>query len=320
MSKIRHATEVFVTNLIDSVKKLVAANSEQINVLSTGKLDKMTFQRNTNIDNFYIEGSHRIFNATGVLPEGIKQGENDLILTCYPLSDGTSFIRKTLLDVRSNKMYLYSKTSEVNIVWEEVLTYTNATIYIKAISSELLNNANYRYPYHGTITSAVASAAELPFEYYNIIYQPNVDSNGYGTQIAVSLNSGILYTRASTGFKWGKWKEIAVTSKADIAFENGWKNATLSAQEPLKVIKTGNMLAIVGTIQGTVFDSWTVVGTLPVGFRPSVPCEGFLVSYNNPNLSKTARLYIEPSGRVSCHDMVGCDINTHLSINCLCVI
>lgn len=95
---------------------------KQINVLEGSKVDKITLNRDTNIDIFHKEGTNRIYNATGLLPKNILQGNNDIMLTCYPLEGGTSFIRKTLLDVRSNKMYLYSKRADVVYAWEEIAT------------------------------------------------------------------------------------------------------------------------------------------------------------------------------------------------------
>ena len=60
---------------------------KQLNVLFTGKLDKMKLFRDINLDTFYNEGVNRVFNVVGHLPKGIQQGANDLIVTCYPLEE-----------------------------------------------------------------------------------------------------------------------------------------------------------------------------------------------------------------------------------------
>lgn len=135
MGKNIFATIKYVVEKIEEV--IIGHNSninahpslvEQLNDLSTGKLDKMKLFRNINLDTFYNEGVNRVFNVVGHLPKSIQQGANDLIVTCYPLEEGHTFIRKTLLDIRNNKMYLYSKVSESSCIWEKVSTTSEAYV------------------------------------------------------------------------------------------------------------------------------------------------------------------------------------------------
>lgn len=93
MSRIRHATETFVNNLIEGIKKLIASNTEQINVLSTNKAEKkyvdeqdlksMNYKALIDNTRLYMTTQTGIYltPASGVtdLPEGWAQGRHTLV-------------------------------------------------------------------------------------------------------------------------------------------------------------------------------------------------------------------------------------------------
>ena len=84
------------------------------------------------------------------------------------------------------------------------------------VTLEVLNDANYRTPYTTTIDVEKATAIGLGGDYYNIIYQPNIDPNGYGTQIAIRFHVGTIHTRVGNGVEWRDWKEFATQDQVDI--------------------------------------------------------------------------------------------------------
>lgn len=75
------------------------------------------------------------------------------------------------------------------------------------ITLDDLKNANFPYPYMTTILNG--SDIGLTGSWYHILYFRHWDNNGYGAQIALSLNVNTkAYWRNSTGTTWNAWRQF----------------------------------------------------------------------------------------------------------------
>lgn len=76
------------------------------------------------------------------------------------------------------------------------------------LSAAELNNSNYPEPYIASTTQGVEIG--LPTSWWHLMYFRHQDNNGFGAQIAISLNDGMgrVYIRHSVGMTWGSWKML----------------------------------------------------------------------------------------------------------------
>lgn len=87
-----------------------------------------------------------------------------------------------------------------------------------------LNNPNYPHPYETSVSNVQSPNIGLGGGWWHIKYFKHDDNNGFGAQLAISLDSvNRMFFRTSTGTAWNKWTEIyhsdnvsAVTSKGII--------------------------------------------------------------------------------------------------------
>ena len=74
----------------------------------------------------------------------------------------------------------------------------------------ILNNPNYAYPYETSVADYNAANIGLPGGlWWHIKYFRHDDNNGFGSQIAIGLNSGNrMLFRTSNGTNWYQWQEV----------------------------------------------------------------------------------------------------------------
>lgn len=130
MSRIRHATEEFVNNLIKGINQLISTNTEQIKVLSKNKLDGMIEKIGQSLNQKLDVGQYHFQNATDGFPQGYTT-DNDFVLTVYPSAKGNlEWCRMILLDIRSNKIFTQRRTGGALKGWVELAT-TDKTEILK---------------------------------------------------------------------------------------------------------------------------------------------------------------------------------------------
>lgn len=76
------------------------------------------------------------------------------------------------------------------------------------LSAADLNNPNYPEPYIASTT--LGGNLGLPTAWWHLMYFRHQDNNGFGAQIAISLDGalGKVYVRSSSGTSWGSWKML----------------------------------------------------------------------------------------------------------------
>lgn len=72
-----------------------------------------------------------------------------------------------------------------------------------------LNNPNYPHPYETSVSNVQSPNIGLGGGWWHIKYFKHDDNNGFGAQLAISLDSvNRMFFRTSTGTAWNKWTEI----------------------------------------------------------------------------------------------------------------
>lgn len=191
-------------------------------------------QRNDTRDNWLLSNPVLSLGELGVETDTFKikigNGVDNYADLPYLVTEGDDFIQDVDVAETPQEVIIYNssiiddkvtnhdadKTAHADIRW---LIDNNVMARYGTVTEEVLNNANYRTPYTTTIDGTKALAIGLASDYHNIIYQPNVDSNGYGTQIAVRFHTGKIFTRGSSGNTWNAWQEF-VTTDVTTAIEN----------------------------------------------------------------------------------------------------
>ena len=168
MSRIRHATETFVNHLIDSVKKLISSNTEQINVLSTNKAEKkyvdeqdlksMNYKALIDNTRLYMTTQTGIYltPASGVtdLPEGWAQGRHTLVcfnpnndlygfqlITTYAGSSGIGNNRKFAIRhaiTEGSKWLELANTEKTDISFPFTGSYMSRGGYVSKVTKDAM--------------------------------------------------------------------------------------------------------------------------------------------------------------------------------------
>lgn len=72
----------------------------------------------------------------------------------------------------------------------------------------VLNNPNYPYPYDASVANYDSPSIGLS-GWWHIKYFRHIDSNGYGAQLALGLDTGNrMLFRTSNGTNWNPWQEV----------------------------------------------------------------------------------------------------------------
>lgn len=85
-----------------------------------------------------------------------------------------------------------------------------------------LTNPNYPQPYETTVSNNLSTAIGLPGGWWHIKYFKHDDNNGFGAQLAISLDSvNRMFFRTSTGTTWNKWTELYHSDNASAVTSRG---------------------------------------------------------------------------------------------------
>lgn len=116
---------------------------------------------------------------------------------------------------------------------------------------------------------------------------------GYpGAQLAI--RSG-LYLPAVSIDAWYDW-----TSRPSVSIppQNGWVAFGTGTNEP-RASKNGQVVTLSGAVKNGTITAGTVIGTLPVGFRPRNDGEHYLVATNVTTTAAVCRLAINTAGQIT---------------------
>ena len=165
------------------------------------------------------------------------------------------------------KKLIASNTEQIN-----VLSNTKSEYIGKAfISEEILLDAAYPIAYCGSVNNSSTMPNTGQFRVQYIPYFAN--NEGYSVQIAwgVVTNSGLWY-RVASGTRWEKWENFSTTTKTDISFPYASNYNDFGTTDASTVTKVNNQVIVTMNTckkDGESFTSGEIIGTLPVGYRPT---------------------------------------------------
>ena len=135
-----------LSKLQDNVEDAIDAVQDDVDSLGTNKLDKTNVKttnttsdtdtyscnyintinnkiysalsNNTNIDNLKIVGTYGIYNATGTLPFGYSQNDNNIFIEVLMWSN--DYGRQILHDVRTTNTYVRNISNNVWQSWKQL--------------------------------------------------------------------------------------------------------------------------------------------------------------------------------------------------------
>lgn len=94
-----------------------------------------------------------------------------------------------------------------------ILTHNTVHTMGTQTNLDIVNDANYPYPYEILANADVSTAIGLANNgnWWIIKYFRNTENNGYGIQLALNHNTGIVCVRTATGGTWNAWQTIYTT-------------------------------------------------------------------------------------------------------------
>lgn len=95
---------------------------------------------NTNLNNFTLHGFYRNLGVSANLPSGYTVGDNDFHLLVEEFGD-VNWIRQTLWDIRSNRMFTRSRTNATWNGWEELATLGSNQLHDRGATTVANTNA-----------------------------------------------------------------------------------------------------------------------------------------------------------------------------------
>lgn len=130
-----------------------------------------------------------------------------------------------------------------------------------------------------------------------------VSKNNYLTYELTVFNGNYGNTTKMCGVKNNNtmlidWEQIATTEKANITLLNGWSNLDGGTTTIMTAYKTGNLVFISGILQTGTKTENTVIGVLPVGFKPSKLIKQTQNQYSTPNQFTGCAFNVDIGGNV----------------------
>jgi len=149
-------------------------------------------------------------------------------------------------------------------------------------------------------------------------------SNGYGKQIAYGLYTNEVWTRYLYASTWNAWNSVGTggasgggdSAWSSLSLASGWAWANSSYSPPRYRKLSSGMVVVQGMIAwtggGTGPSSTTLIGTLPVGYRPSYTQITQNVAAGNI-YGSSARIDVRPDGTLNFTQ--GDNVNNFLSMD-----
>lgn len=188
-----------------------------------------------------------------------------------------------------------------NPEWQRVLT-SDIGFYNRNLNEFNIDSARGNWCAGFSVSDGMGT---LPFGGWNNIMQ--FECNHFITQLSAHVNSSSASAKGlAVRSKWvssetfSPWYEVALIETGEITLLNGW-----GVHQVLKCVKVGNVVTISGMIGNGVQANGTVIGVVPVGFRPSTGEPHFMVSTDNGStVTAHGQLAIDAStGNISIRKM-----------------
>lgn len=150
------------------------------------------------------------------------------------------------------------------------------------------------------------------------------DSDPFISQRYTTYNDGRIFARVNNNGTWTRWKELsaltATTEYTNITLANGAQPYSGAGYNP-QVAKVGNMVFLRGELASGTSAVGSIVGYLPVGYRPSQP-HRFVQSsivrttsqeYNRWSIATNGALRLEGSTRDEGTELIADALAIHTS-------
>lgn len=150
------------------------------------------------------------------------------------------------------------------------------------------------------------------------------DTDPFISQRYTTYNDGRIFIRVNNNGIWTRWKELsaltATTEYTNITLANGAQPYSGAGYNP-QVAKVGNMVFLRGELASGTSAVGSIVGYLPVGYRPSQP-HRFVQSsivrttsqeYNRWSIATNGALRLEGSTRDEGTELIADALAIHTS-------
>lgn len=291
MSRIRHATETFVNQMIAAVKKLIESNTNEINVLSG-------LQNGFKLYKDFTEIADGINNNTPIATL-IDAMQDCSILICnsnggapYKNLFGILIIYKRdtwradlKLTVDSGKVYMsyYNKDNGVGLKdWQEVATaeqidtLSNKKFIRSDANTDGRDNPTKPSDYMlGLFTNQIKTFAAMGVPgggFTHVIGINEWTDTTAGVHELIFAGTKVYHRESISADTWGQLYELATTEKIDISSSsllNGWTMWGNGYGDNLVGCKTGKQVQLNGLLRCGVKTQNTLILTLPKELRPT---------------------------------------------------
>lgn len=231
----------------------------------------------TDLNTAIKEGFYYAAGTTSNLPVpgrpylvDVKQNGSDVIQNAYEnQNDGTNRYTRRYSGSTWSAWVKTPLPSEVQL--GKVFTDTGKTLSLTSPDLDALTLSGFFY---------VTNSTNGPFNEFGGTTNGFVDvlvrdhANIQIKQIFTAYGSSRMFTRINNEGIWTRWKELsaltATTEYIDITLANGAQTYSGAGYNP-QVAKVGNMVFLRGELASGSAAVGSIVGYLPVGYRPSQP-------------------------------------------------
>lgn len=229
----------------------------------------------TNLNTAIKEGFYYAAGTASNLPVpgrpylvDVKQNGTDVIQVAYEnQNDGTNRYTRRYSGSTWNAWVKTPLPSEVQL--GKVFTDTGKTLSLTSPDLDTLVQSGFFYVTQSTNGPSVEFGVTTN-GFLDVLVRDH--SNVQVKQIFTTFDSSRMFTRINNAGVWTRWKELsaltATTEYTDITLANGAQAHSGAGYNP-QVAKVGNIVYLRGELASGTSAVGSIVGYLPVGYRPS---------------------------------------------------
>lgn len=182
--------------------------------------------------------------------------------------------------------------------WQQITTNNETIVKMGELTnSHNMNNVVKSGVYRIFGTTPANFVSGQTNGYFSVLVYEN---NFYTVQEATNFVTGQIYKRlinSNDGEIFKDWYEVATITQTNISLLNGWVNYD-GINHPLRAIRTGKVVNVIGRIKDGVFDTGTVIATLPAwGTYKFV--KGIVIGLDGDG-NKVFEVNVSADGRITC--------------------